>query len=413
MARQVIYDQADGATGVLSTIDGILQEDYVVKNIVNTVNMSTYFLSQLRSERTTSGRRFVIPLQFGVGEGQGSRGENEALPDEGWGEYDQAMGNVRYQYGSLFITGQSIAATEGGGKAAFASALKQALKDVRDGFKLESHRQSWGDGSGTIGRVNGAVNASTTVPVDDPYGLTYVSASLSNSQKTRPYRRNMNLYFVTSAEVRKVTAVNGDGTLTVDAAVTLVDNELIIRGDAVGQTSLNKEIQGVSAGVQSTGTYLTIARAGLPEWQSNLIDQNSVALDEDALQAAFDTAEINGTDEPDLLIAEHEVRRIYVSLLQTYKRIVNPMQLEGGFSAIEYNGKPLVVDKRCPPQRLYYLRMADWAWYVMEGIGWLNRDGTVLKWVSQKDAYRAILKAYRTMAVQKPANQTVIYNITQ
>ena len=151
MARQVLYEQETDGSGptALSTIDGILKEDYVMRNIINTVNMVTYLLSRLTTEGTTSGRRYIFPLQFGVGEGQGTRGENETLPDEGFGEYDQAMGVVRFQYGSMYITGPSIEATEGG-RAAFASALKQSLKDVRDGFKLDTQRQVWGDGTGTM-----------------------------------------------------------------------------------------------------------------------------------------------------------------------------------------------------------------------------------------------------------------------
>lgn len=412
MARQIVYDQSDGGgPGVLSTIDGILKEDYVMENIVNTVNMVTYFLSQLTSEKTTAGRRYIFPVQFGVGEGQGSRGENEDLPEEGWGEYDQAMGNVRYDYGSMYITGQSIEATESG-KASFVSALKQALKDVRDGFKLNTHRESWGDGTGVIALVDGTVTGSTTVPVTAPYGLTYDETALTNSQKVRGFRRKMKVYFVSADLSRTITAVNGDGTITVDTAITLADRDRIVRGDATGKTSYNKEVQGVSAAVLATGTYLTIPRAGIPEWQSNLIDASGADLDEDLMQQAFDVAEINGTDEPDLLIAEHEVRRLYVALLQGNKRFVNTMDLQGGFKAVEYNGKPLVTDKRCPPQRLYYLRMADWLWYVMKPLGWIQRDGTVLKWVSGKDAYRAILAAYRNIACQKPANQTVLYNLT-
>lgn len=412
MARQVIYDQIDGTgPGALSTIDALLKEDYVINNITDTVNMATYFLSQLTEERTTAGRRYIFPVRFGVGEGQGSRGENEPLPDEGFGEYEQAMGNVRYQYGSMYITGQSIEATEGG-RASFVSALTQALKDVRDGFKLNTHRESWGDGSGTIALVDGDVTNSTTVPVKDPYGLTYISSALENSQKTRLFRRHMKIYFVAANQVRTVVAVNGDGTITVDSPISLTNNDKIVRGDAVGQTSLNKELEGVSRVMQATGSYLNIPRAGLPEWQANLIDMNGEALSEDIMQSAFDTAEINGTDEPDLLICEHAVRRIYVNLLQAQKRFVNTLELKGGFRAIDYNGKPLVVDKRCPPQRIYFLRMADWTWFVMKRIGWINRDGTILKWVPGKDAYRAILAAYRNIACKKPANQTVLYNIT-
>ena len=227
----------------------------------------------------------------------------------------------------------------------------------------------------------------------------------------RLFRRKMNLWFVTSAVMRTVTAVNGDGTITVNTAVTLVDGERIVRGDAAGRTSNNKDIEGLGKAVTDTGTYLQVARAGYPEWQANVIELNGSTFDEDVIQSSFDTAEINGTEEPDTLISEHVVRRMYVALLQNQKRFANTLSLRGGYKALDYNGQPWLVDKHCPPQRLYYLRLADFTWYVMKQIGWINRDGSVLKWVDQKDAYRAVLAAYRNIACKRPANQTVLTEV--
>ncbi len=412
MARGTYWGQEDGATTALSTIDGILKEDYVIKNIIDTVNMQTYLLSRMNSEKTTAGRKFVFPVRFGVGEGQGNRAENETLPDEGFGVYDQAYGNVRFQYGSMYISGPAIEATEGG-RATFASALKQTLKDVRDGFRLETHRQSWSDGTGVIAHVDGAAS-SATQGVKNPYGLAYVEASLENSQKTRPFRKNMVIWFKTTDAIRTVTAVNGDGTITVDTTLSTTDGEEIIRGDSNTLNNEDLDYFGINAGVLATGTYYGIARAGEPNWQANLIDANGEALDEDLLQFAFDTAEIegDGVSAPNLLISEHRVRRIYVALLQAQKRFVNTLDLEGGFKGLDFNGVPWVVDKACPPQRVYYLNTMDWVWFVMKQIGWIQRDGSVLKWVDQKDAYRAVLAAYRNIACKQPANQTVLYDIT-
>lgn len=411
MSRSTFWGQEGGATTALSTIDGILKEDYVMKNITDTVNMQTYFLSRLTQEKTTAGRRFIFPLRFGVGEGQGNRKENETLPNEGFGEYDQAFGNVVMQYGSMYISGPAIEATEGG-RATFASALKQSLKDVRDGYRLETHRQSWGDGTGTMALVDGTVTGSVTVPVKDPYGISYNTAQLENSQKTRVFRKNMVLWFKTSDEVRTIVGI-GAGSLTMNAVVTLIDGERIIRGDSTALTNEDKEYFGVTAGVSATGTYYGIPRSGEPNWQSNIIDLNGNPLDEDTLQAAFDTAEIegDGVTEPDLLISEHKARRLYVALLQSQKRFVNTLDLKGGFKGLDFNGTPWVVDKLCPPQRVFYMSTQDWCWFVMKNIGWIQRDGTVLKWVDQKDAYRAVLAAYRNIACKQPANQTVLEDV--
>ena len=412
MARNVVWGQVDGAPDTaLTTIDGILKEDYVIQNIINTVNMRTYLLSRMKSEKTTAGRRFNFPLRFGVGEGQGNRAENADLPEEGFGEYDQAMGNVVLQYGSMYITGPAIEATEGG-RASFASALKQSLKDVRDGFTLETHRQQWGDGTGTMALV-GTGASSVTQQVTDPYGLAYDSASLESSQKTRGFRKNMKIYFKTTDEARTVVGVNSDGTIELDTTISTTTGERIIRGDSDTLNNEDKEFLGVNGGVKATGTYLGVARAGEPNWQANIIDLDGADLDEDILQSAFDTAEIegDGVSEPDLLISEHKARRLYVALLQSQKRFTNTLKLDGGFKGLDFNGTPWVVDKLCPPQRVYYMRTSDWVWFVMKQIGWLQRDGTVLKWVDRRDAYRAVLAAYRQFVCKQPANQTVLEGV--
>lgn len=415
MSRDVTWGQEDGSPNLsLTTIDGILKEDYVQQEIANTVNMSTYLMSKMKSEKVTGGRRFVFPVRFGVGEGQGNRREREGLPNQGFGEYDQAMGNVLLQYGTIDISGPAIAATQGN-KAAFVSALTQALEDCRDGFKLEAYRQSWATGDGTMGECDGSAN-SATIAVKNPYGLDYHEAALENSQKVRPFRVNMSIFFKTANVTRTITQVNGDGTITVNAAVNYTSGEKIIRGDSTTLNNEDKEYHGIAGTVSDTGTYLGLSRTGRPGWQSNLIDMAGEPLSEDILQLAFDTASIHGDGitKPDLLISEHVVRRLYVKLLTTLKRFPNTLALQGGMDedALDFNGKPYVVDKLCPPQRLYYLSTKDWQWMVMKQVGWLQEDGHVLKWIPGYDKYQGILAAYRDMICRKPANQTVVFDIT-
>lgn len=412
MARQVIYDYGDSA----STIDGILKEDYVIQKITNTVNMATYFLSQLRSEKTTAGRRFVFPVQFGVGEGQGNAAENENLPQEGFGEHEQALGNVVYQYGALYITGQSIAATRTM-RAAFVSALKEALKNCRDGFKLNTQRQVWGDGTGAIAKVASG-SSGTTVSVTDPYGYSYVASDLDANQKVRLFRRNMRVWFSDADEHRIVTGINiAAGTITVDSAVTVTTSDVIYRSNTASTTSQNKELLGVGKVVATTGSYLNIARSGTPEWQGQVVQLGSGSggdLDEQSMQSVVDQVEIYGSGdvEPDLLVTDHKTRRRYLELLVSQKRFVNTLELQGGFKALEFNGKPLMVDKDAPPQRIWFFHMSDWMWMTMQPQSWIQRDGTILKWVDGKDAFRAYWHAYRNLVCKRPANQAVLYDIT-
>jgi hypothetical protein len=410
MARRVIYDRG----GALSTINGLLKDDFVLNQIQEVVNMSTFLLSQVTSKKTTHGRQFVFPVQFGTSQGVGARGENIHLPDPGFGEYEQALGNVKYLYSTLFITGQSIAATANN-KAAFADALKTALRDAREGLRQDVQRQTWGDGTGALGVVAEAASATDTIAVTDPYGLSYVQADLDNQEKTKLFRRNMNVYFGGEGIYARIIGVNGNGTITLNAPVTVPAGTVIYRGDGTGRTSVNNEITGISGLLQATGSYLGLPRDGFPEWQANLMqlgDGTGGDISEESMRIAMDTAEINGTAGPDLIVTSHKVRRRYEALLQSQRRFTTPMKLQGGYNAIEFDGLPMVVDKDIPPQRMYFLRVADIHWMVMEDYNWMERDGAVLSRVEDKDAYKAVLYSYRDLITTRPANQSVIFDIT-
>lgn len=409
MAREVIYDKG----GVLSTINALLKDDYLTSQIQDIVNKSTFMLSKLKKEDTTHGKQFIFPVQTGVSQGVGARGENVILPDPGFGEYEQALGNVKYLYSTMYITGQAISSTQNN-KTAFADALKTALRDARDGLMLDLQRQVWGDGSGVIGVV-AATATSATQSVTDPYGLTYVAADLDNSEKTRLFRRNMNIFVASDDVFAKVIAVNANGTITLAASTTLTIGSLIYRGDATGRTSVNNEITGITGTLLTTGDYLGLSRTGRPEWQANVIQVGTGTgggITEEAMRIALDTAEINGTGAPDIIVTNHKTRRRYEGLLQAQRRFVNPMKLEGGYNAIEFDGLPLMVDRDAPPQRMFFLRLADFSWMIMEDVKWMDRDGNVLKAVEDKDAYKAVLFTYRELITKKPANQTVLFDIT-
>src|SRR5690606_3799223 len=138
---------------------------------------------------------------------------------------------------------------------------------------------------------------------------------------------------------------------------------------------------------------------------------DGAAISEEMIRATIDTIEINGTGSPDLILTDYVTRRRYEALLTSLKRFVNPMQLEGGFKAIEFDGLPIVVDTDAPPQRMWFLRTSDWAWYSMKDMGWLERHGSVLYPIEDYDAWKAYLTTYRELVCERPNNQAVLYNI--
>lgn len=407
--RQVVYDRGQA----LSTINGLLKEHYISDQIVEAVNKATVLLSRLKSEQTTHGRQYIFPVELGVSQGSGARAENAPLPNPGFGEYEQATGTVVYLYHTLSITGQSIDATAGN-KAAFASALKTAIKNCREGTKLDVQRQVWGDGTGVLGLVDGAVTASNIVPVKQPFGLTYGGA-LDPRAKTQLFRRGMSVFIDQGTPVASTVAgINSDGTITLADNVTLTTDAVIYRGDVANDpTRVNKdlELHGLTKFISASGTYLGIDRAGIPEWQGNIVAAGG-ALTEEKMRIAMDTSIYNGNAEPDLVITDLVTRRRYESLLVSLKRFVKPMELEGGHTALEFDGKPVVADKDAPPERMWFLHTPDIMWMVMREFGFMQEDGAVLSRVPGYDRYEAVLSGYKNIACKRPANQTVLSGIT-
>jgi hypothetical protein len=114
------------------------------------------------------------------------------------------------------------------------------------------------------------------------------------------------------------------------------------------------------------------------------------------MQQAWDGAEEEG-GEISLLLTTRAVRRRYLALVRADGRFVNTMTLDGGFDALEYNGKPLVVDRHCLPNRIYFLDESTLAIYRMSDLDWMDDDGAILSRVSGYDAYEAVLYFYATM----------------
>lgn len=420
--RQVVYDNG----GSLSTIAAFLKEDYVENDIRSLVNTTTELLRRIKTKPTDVGQHWVEPLKLAVAQGSGARPENGNLPQEGFGVYDRILGNVKSLYGTFYITGQAIKATKGN-KAAFKNALTQALDDTKEGYKLDLQRQSWGDGSAILGRVATATGGggSDTLAVSDPYGLTYDQDDLEPWEKVLTFREQMPVWIYTpggagTSQFRKIIGVNDDaGTIKLSSAVVALAGDVIYRGSAADNNNVGYEVTGVTGFVKKTGMYFNLDRTGRSVLQSTVLTFNgSSALLEKDMRAANSSLFRKATDSSDMVMFSNtRVHDMHVANLTSERRQVNPMELKSGQDAIEWGGKTWVKDKDCPPQRLYWLRMADIFWRQMGDEGWMDEDGSVLNRVvssgGKKDAYEATWACYKDMVTRAPANHGVIEGIIQ
>ncbi|MCY3623071.1 MAG: phage major capsid protein [Gammaproteobacteria bacterium] len=427
-ARSSIYGGSDADT--MSTIDAILKLDYIMDSIVDTVNRSTWFLSQIKREKMTGGKKFIYSFRTGLAEGQGNRAEDVQLPNFGAGSYEEISYYVRYQYATLRLTGPSMA-TSNKPAAAYVSILNNALKDVRQGFFLETYFQTIGAESGVVALVAGAKTPSGSpltadLAFDSPYGQSD-GASADLTAKFPFFRLGMQLVFLhpTNATILNagtVTGIKHSGEIVVATLdeTTIMDNARILRGDAqklsLKRTSYNENYVGLVDTVHNENTYLSFDRTDQPSMQSTVLSANGGRVSEAMLQGAYNQIMVRSdgmNTTPGLLMSGYAEQTLYMQALLGQKRYINPPTgLAGGRSALSFNGIPWTAEKLSPPGRVYFLNMRDWCWAYYQRPQWAQLDGRVLRVPEHMDAATGYMRTYRNLINEHVQNQGMMTNVT-
>jgi hypothetical protein len=271
----------------------------------------------------------------------------------------------------------------------------------------------WGYGSGILALVNGAVAGSATVTVDAPGNVA--GAVMGN----RYLQEGQTLAFLDGSNnveaMATVTAVAASGLqITLDQNVTLTDNDKIVVAQIITQNSLNKEPEGILAGIDDgtyVGTYHNLSRTTYPILNSYIASAVG-ALSLDAIQQPIDAVSIKVGAKTDFFACEHAVRRAYLALLESDRRYTGAdlMSPDGGTKAakkptgrnITYGDIPIVVDRDAPYRMMFGVNKASWTRYILNEGQWADEEGSTLKWVNEYDQYTAFFFMHDNFHCQAP-----------
>jgi hypothetical protein len=94
---------------------------------------------------------------------------------------------------------------------------------------------------------------------------------------------------------------------------------------------------------------------------------------------------------------------------------MNNMKLDGGFSAVSYNGKPLVSDPQSKRNRLYALITETLKIFRLAPLDWINVGGDVLYRISggDVDAVGATMYVYQELGCMVRNANGVILNLNE
>lgn len=410
----------------LASYDPMFKDRYHSQAIVNTLNNSNRALKWISQDKKAkfSGRQTIIPKKIGRHHSAGSIGPRGKLPRRGRSAWADSKVPIRDVYFAVefdeYVIGKS-SDNDGSFARVMAIEMKEAVRDAA----RQRNRMAWGDGRGILAVVNGAHAGVTTLEVRDPGAVT---GTFNANRFLNGDVNDGDLIAIlpagaptgAPAAVVVVTAVNPDGTdVTVDAAVTAADGDLIVlaQGTGTGQNSYGKEPEGFLASVDD-GTYVSLYH-DIDRSQVDIENATVVtgigAFSPDAIQQIIDEGNIHVGAVYNTLFSEHALARAYMASIEVDKRytggqLMNPdsgnvRAKKPDDAVLKFGGISWHIDKDCPYGFLFGFDKATFLRYEMPTTGWADRDGSVLKWnsVDDVDAWIAFYHLFENWHCLQPS----------
>ena len=398
------------------------------------------------NEEDVSGKNATINHHYGRNTGTFAIADGGIFANPGYQIHKTSTVPCKYNYGIVTFSGPTIAATRDD-KGAYANVIDNEIRGVVKDLGQEINRQLWGCGYGVIGRWRSGSASSITFQKmyrgnsigGDGFGSTFGGKYVRQNAGCAPVVCTFSTVTCTAGTlgsvdmaVSAVSRSNADyDTITcTSASVSEAAGTYYVRPkNTITHTSASaagiarQEMMGLRGIVTDTNLdnipYFDSTYDGgqvsfsvedplqgvdvddYDFWKAN-VDSSATrystqrALTFDLMQKMFDTVEVEAGKDygPDMICTTHALRREYLELCQSDRRHVNTMELDRGFTGLEYNGIPLVPDKDAIDGEMYFLTSRDLAIYRMSDYDWMDKDGSILSRVANYDAYEAVLFRY-------------------
>lgn len=351
-----------------------------------------------------SGQQVNRPLKVRRNQGIGATSDGGSLPSIGKQLTTQAQITARYNYLRFGITGPLMKAAQGD-KGAFVSGLTYEMEEGMNDLKNDVNRQLYWDGSGDLAVVSAAASSSNVITVTG-------RESTEDGNKFLDVGMVVDIVDGTAGTVKvssvSISALSGTttATLTLDQAVTVAANDIVVRTGA-----LDVEIQGLLTTLDGgTSTIYNIDRSTYLTYQGNAVSNSSAAMDLDFLKEGYNEMRRRGGGKLGHICSDFDSERMYEKLLVADKRYAfgaQKLKGDGTFSSkdmayLEYAGVPWVADKDAP-QRVFMLDPRTWKKYVLSELEWADESGAPLIAQTDADSYEARLRLFCNLFCEKPS----------
>ena len=385
----------------IETADSALKSFYL-DAVTEALDMKTNpLLAQIqRSTAEVVGKDVKKLVKFGVNGGIGAGSETGTLPAASGSGRVQLTSTLKNLYGTIEISDKALRASAND-EGAFVNLLNDEMQTLVKSASFNFGRMLYGDGTALVGYVADILD-NNTLEIEDMRNL--FEGMLLDF-------KDMSGEFIPQLVGRKIIALDrAKRTITLDGP----DIDGLMNGgeNIYLHGSENYEITGLKA-IFGQGDLYGVNReqcsAMKPYKKMSVCD-----ITENVIQTAIDTIEENSGSKINFIVCSWGVRRALAEVLRQNKVVMPTMELAGGFTAMSFNGIPVVADRFCPRNTMYLLntndfklcQLCDWKW--LEG-----EDGKILKQIPGKPVYTATLVKYAELLCENPSGQGILVGINE
>lgn len=394
-------------SATLATVAAITKEIYGPR-IVDQLENETTLLKRIEKTSRgtvseTGGKYVTFPLKVRRNGGIGYRNELEQLQAPGQQGWTNVRVPLRYGYGRVNLSGQTIELVNDNSQA-FASAMTEEMDGIKNDIQKDTNRILWGNGLGVLGTINTVANGNA---------VAIQGADLQ--QAVNWFDMSMQVDILASngtpkAVNRQVVGINEvTGVITFDGAT-----QATVVGDIFVRTgNYGREPQGLTSLVSASGTLFNLDPTVEPLWKSTE-DNTGGALSESKMIKMCDLLRQKG-GKPTAIFTDLGTRRAYFNLLTTQRRFTGTTDFGGGFTGLAFaydTDIPVITDTDAPAGKMWFLKEDTFTVYRRKPWYWEDKDGNVWKWVTNYDAFEALLKQYWEFATDRRNANGVMTAIT-
>lgn len=319
----------------------------------------------------------------------------------------QMYAKAKYAYGRHTFTDVALEWIEKD-EWAIANLLTEATDELKNAMQREMQRQFHGFWQGVLATVNW-VSTGTTITVLATW------ANLG-TQYIYPWQK---LLVGTKAQVEAGTAdavtvvsVPSDTTFVVSWAVTVADADLVVKAGVYDSTwSVYTEMEWIRSLIDNASSPVLSTMQGLARATNGFLNapvykpSANEVLTISRMHEYYLKARKYG--KPDLILMNSDLFAKYGALLESNKRHVNTLQLQGWFTGIEFawgsESIPVVLDYDTCPTDVQILDTSTFTIWEMAPVSFLDRDWQVLRnlWGNSAN-FTAIMKFYGNLIQLKP-----------